>query len=241
MTRSLPEIAPDERELERLEFTSMRLETEGPVATLAWALREFGSAAAIGTGFGVEGVAMIDMAVKLHPKPLVFFIDTGFLFPETYDLRRRLEERYGIEIVAVRPQLTPDEQEDTYGAKLWAFDPDFCCSLRKVEPLESFLDGYAAWVTAIRRGQTANRALARAVEWDAARKLVKVSPLVTWTREQVWEYVRANDVPYNELHDRGYPSIGCTHCTRAVKPGEDIRAGRWSGIEKTECGLHSRP
>jgi phosphoadenosine phosphosulfate reductase len=217
-----------------------RLEALGPAATLSWAFAEYGEAVAIATGFGVEGAALVDMAVKLNPRPYVFFIDTGFHFAETLALRTRMERRYGIDIHAIAPDLTPDEQEDTYGARLWHYDPDFCCSMRKVEPLERFLAERDAWITAIRRNQTAARATARAVEWDDRFGLVKVNPLVSWTREMVWDYVLRNEVPYNPLHDRGYPSVGCTHCTRAVRPGEDERAGRWSGHAKTECGLHVR-
>jgi phosphoadenosine phosphosulfate reductase len=222
----------------RLSTIAADLEREGPLGTLEWAFAEFGSSIALATGFGVEGAVLIDLAVRVEPKPFVFFVDTGFLFPETYELRRRLEARYDIEIHAVEPQLTPQEQDDAYGPRLWAFDPDFCCSLRKVEPLDSFLEGWDAWITAVRRDQTSVRASAQVVEWDERRSAVKVNPLVAWSKKAVWDYVLANEVPYNPLHDTGYPSIGCTHCTRAVRQGEDERAGRWAGFRKTECGLH---
>jgi phosphoadenosine phosphosulfate reductase len=235
MTSLLREPAPD-----RLDVTSARLEQQGAVAALEWAFEEFGPRVALGTGFGLEGAALLDMAVRIEPKPVVFFVDTGFLFPETYELRRRLEARYEIEIQAVEPALTPQQQEDVFGARLWAFDPDFCCSMRKVEPLDDFLVSYAAWITAVRRTQTANRAAAQVLEWDDRRGVVKVNPLVAWSREEVWRYVRANDVPYNPLLERGYPSIGCTHCTRRVNAGEHERAGRWAEFGKTECGLHLR-
>ena len=216
------------------------LEPAGPAAVLAWAFAELGPDVAIATGFGVEGAALIDMAAKINPRPYVFFVDTGFHFDETLELRRRIERRYGIEIHALEPELTPDQQADAFGVRLLHYDPDFCCSMRKVEPLERFLATRDAWVTAIRRDQTANRATASVVEWDARFGLAKVNPLAAWTRAMVWEYVLDNDVPYNPLHDRGYPSVGCTHCTRAVMAGEPERAGRWSGREKTECGLHVR-
>ncbi len=235
MTRSLLKFAP-----ERIGEVACELEREGPVATLRWAFEEFAGSVVLGTGFGLEGAALLDMAVRVRSNPYVFFVDTGFLFPETYELRRRLEERYRIEIHAVEPALTPQQQEDVFGARLWNFDPDFCCSIRKVEPLDTFLMGYDAWITAVRRTQTSVRAAARVVEWDAGREVVKINPLVTWTRDDVWAYIRENDVPYNILHDRGFPSIGCTHCTRAVRGGEDERAGRWAGSQKTECGLHLR-
>jgi phosphoadenosine phosphosulfate reductase len=240
MTKASPSVAPDRAELDALEAHAERLEREGPVATLEWAFAEHRGSIALATGFGVEGAALIDMAVRVEPNPFVFFVDTGFLFPETHELRRRLEERYRIEIRAVEPELSPQRQEDVYGARLWAFDPDFCCQMRKLEPLEPVLTGLGAWITAVRRDQTSARATARVVEWDTRWGLVKINPLAGWTREMVWDYVLTNRVPYNPLHDRGYPSIGCTHCTRAVRPGESERAGRWSGFEKTECGLHLR-
>jgi phosphoadenosine phosphosulfate reductase len=134
--------------------------------------------------------------------------------------------------------LTPEEQEREHGAALWSRDPDRCCALRKVEPLKTKLTELAAWITAIRRDQTSSRAAARKVEWDVKFQRVKINPIADWTSEMVWSYAVKREVPYNPLHDQNYPSIGCTHCTRAIRPGESARAGRWSGSEKTECGLH---
>ncbi|HKV42081.1 MAG TPA: phosphoadenylyl-sulfate reductase, partial [Blastocatellia bacterium] len=168
----------------------------------------------------------------------IFFLDTGFLFPETYDLRRRIEARYGIEIRAVSTALTPEAQAKLYGPQLWASNPDLCCKLRKTEPLKVALAGAAAWATGIRRDQTPERAAAGVVEWDSRWDLVKINPLATWTRREVWRYVIRNDVPYNPLQDQGYKSIGCTHCTLATGEGDDERAGRWAGHQKRECGLH---
>ncbi|MGE5206271.1 MAG: phosphoadenylyl-sulfate reductase, partial [Chlamydiota bacterium] len=143
-----------------------------------------------------------------------------------------------IVIEKIHPALSPAEQERAHGAALWARDPDRCCGLRKVEPLRRKLAELEGWVTSIRRDQTAARAGARKLEWDAKFGLVKINPIADWSAAEVWDYIRRNDVPYNELHDRGYPSIGCTHCTRAITPGEEARAGRWPGFSKTECGLH---
>lgn len=210
-----------------------------PEQVLSWAFATYGDDLAIATGMGVEGMALLDIALRINPDAKVFTGDTEFLFPETYDLIDRVERRYGIKIEKLYSELTPEEQEKEFGPKLWARDPDQCCALRKVEPLRRKLATLDAWVTAIRRTQTAERAAVRKVDWDAKFNLVKISPLADWTREMVWSYVVKNDVPYNPLHDRNYPSIGCTHCTRAVKPGEDPRAGRWSGFGKTECGLHT--
>ena len=206
---------------------------------LSWAFETYGENVEIATGFGVEGMALLHMAAGINPELKVFTGDTEFLFQETYDLIDRVEERYGIKVERLYSELTPEEQEWAYGTALWARDPDRCCELRKVEPLRRKLATLDAWVTAVRRDQTAQRAQIRKIERDGKFGLVKISPLADWTRNDIWRYVARHDVPYNPLHDRNYPSIGCTHCTRAVQPGEDHRAGRWSGFGKTECGLHA--
>lgn len=230
---------PDNNSSPDLNQVANALESASPEDSLAWAFDTYDDKLSIATGFGAEGMALIDMAARINPKVDVFFIDTGFLFPETYDLRRQVEERYGIEIRAVRTGLTAETQQEIYGSKLWTKNPDLCCGLRKVEPLKAALRGLDAWITAIRRDQTADRAAARVVEWDSRWQLVKINPLVGWTRREVWKYVVANRVRYNPLHDQGYPSIGCTHCTRSVMQGEADRSGRWAGHHKTECGLHA--
>ena len=209
-----------------------------PRQVLAWAFDTFGQGVAISSAFGAEGMVLIDMASRVRKDFRLFTIDTEFLFPETYSLMDRIEERYGITIEKVYSVQSPEEQEGTHGAALWARDPDLCCNLRKVEPLRRKLGELNAWITSIRRDQTSARSGARRVEWDTKFGLVKINPIVDWTSKQVWRYIHDHDVPYNALHDQDYPSIGCTHCTRAVKPGEDPRAGRWPGFAKTECGLH---
>ena len=223
------------------DLSQVRLLAEdwNPEEVLAWAFRSYGQRLAVATGFGVEGMALIDMAVRLNPQVKVFTGDTEFLFPETYDLIDRVEEHYGIEIERLYSDRTPEEQERAYGKALWSRDPDLCCNLRKVEPLRRKLATLDAWATAIRRDQTAARAMTGKIDWDERFGLVKIAPLADWTREMIWGYVVRHNVPYNPLHDRNYPSIGCTHCTRAVVPGEDPRAGRWSGFQKSECGLHA--
>lgn len=236
----LVQLGSSVREYNHIEAAAVRLEAAPPEDVLRWAFDEFGGRVSIATGFGPEGVALIDLAVKINPRADIFFLDTSFLFPETYDLRRRIEDRYGIEIRAFQTEITPEAQESSFGPKLWAADPDLCCRLRKLEPLREALSNRAAWMTAIRRDQTEARASARVVEWDYQWRLVKINPVVRWTKSDVWDYIRKNDVPYNPLHEQGYPSIGCTHCTRAAREGEGERAGRWSGFAKTECGLHSR-
>ena len=215
------------------------LDTATPLEILRWALEQFGPRVTFATGFGAEGCVLVDL-IGRHRLPIdIFTLDTGLLFPETYDLWRRLEDRYALTIRGVRPERTVDEQAETHGPELWARHPDRCCEMRKVSPLVAELSRFDAWVTAIRRDQTAWRADALAVEWDQKFGLGKVNPLVRWTKQEVWSHLLEHDVPYNPLHDVGYPSIGCVHCTSVVTAGEDERAGRWRGAPKTECGLHA--
>jgi phosphoadenosine phosphosulfate reductase len=222
-----------------LEQIKVAAESWNPEQVLTWAFATYGDDVALATGMGAEGMALLDMAYRINPGVRVFTGDTEFLFPETYDLIDRVEAKYGITIERLYSELTPDEQARAFGQRLWAQDPDQCCQLRKVEPLRRKLATLDAWMTAIRRGQTPERAGIRKVDWDVKFDLVKISPLADWTREMVWSYILKHEVPYNPLHDRNFPSIGCTYCTRAVLPGEDQRAGRWSGFAKTECGLHT--
>jgi phosphoadenosine phosphosulfate reductase len=214
------------------------LEGESPSEILRWASKHIGPKLTFATGFGAEGCVIIDLIARNNLPVDVFTLDTGLLFPETYDLWRRLEAKYGITIRAVRPDQTVEQQSAAHGPALWERDPDQCCELRKVLPLRNALAGFEAWITAIRRDQTAERAYARVVENDRKFGLVKVNPLVTWTHDDVWGHLYAHDVPFNALHEQGYPSIGCHPCTAAVLPGEDARAGRWRGKSKNECGLH---
>ena len=220
---------------------SAELEAAEPGAVLAWAATRFAPRLGFATGFGVEGCVLIDLAARAGLAVDIFTLDTGLLFPETYELWRRLEARYGVTIRAVRPPLSVEEQARVHGDALWLRDPDACCRMRKVEPLAREATRFDAWISAIRRDQTAERASAGVVERDRRFGIVKVNPLVRWTFKDVWRHVHEHDVPYNPLHDQGYPSIGCAPCTSAVAPGEDARAGRWRGTAKTECGLHVIP
>lgn len=213
-------------------------ESWNPQRVLSWAFETFENEVAISSAFGAEGMVLIDIASRARKDFRVFTVDTEFLFPETYSLIDRIEQKYEIKIERVVSLHSPEEQQRIHGAALWARDPDLCCNLRKVEPLRRKLSTLRAWITSIRRDQTAFRKGARKIEWDEKFGLVKVNPIADWSSKQVWRYLVENDVPYNSLHDQNYPSIGCTHCTRAVRPGEDPRAGRWPGTSKTECGLH---
>jgi phosphoadenosine phosphosulfate reductase len=203
-------------------------ETWKPEQALRWGLSRFGPSLAIASSFGAEDVVLIDIASSLASKFRVFTLDTDFLFPETYALIEEVEARYGIEVEHTRSEFTPEAQAAQYGPALWSSQPDTCCQLRKVEPLKKKLAGLDAWVTGVRRDQAPTRANTPKLAWDSKFGLVKLNPLADWNWSQVWDYIRANQVPYNPLHDRDYPSIGCTYCTRPVKPGEDPRAGRWS-------------
>jgi phosphoadenylyl-sulfate reductase (thioredoxin) len=227
----------------RAELTAWSADLEGRDAAdvLQWAAEQFPGRVTFATGFGMEGCAIIDMIARRSLPIDLFTLDTGLLFSETYDLWRSLESRYGLKIRAVRPEHTVEEQAQLEGPELWTRTPDRCCELRKTLPLRSTLVKFDAWISAIRRDQTPDRADAPVVGWDGRFGLVKVNPLVRWTLDDVRSYVREHDVPISGLHDRGYPSIGCMPCTTPVLPGEDSRAGRWRGREKTECGLHIIP
>jgi phosphoadenosine phosphosulfate reductase len=214
-------------------------ESWSPQHVLKWAFESFSQSVAIASAFGPEGMAVIDMAAHLRGADFrLFTLDTEFLFPDTYSLMDRIEQKYGITIERVYSPLSPEEQERVHGAALWNRDPDVCCNLRKVAPLRQKLSELSAWITGIRREQTPDRAGALKIGWDSKFDIVKINPIADWNSAQVWRYICDHDVPYNPLHDRGYPSIGCKYCTRAVLPGEDQRNGRWSGFAKNECGLH---
>ena len=221
-----------------LETPGRDLESAPAVEILSWVADRFGSRLTFATGFGAEGCVLIDL-IGRHDLPIdLFTLDTGLLFDETYDLWRRLESRYGVTIRGVVPELSVEAQGAEHGDRLWERAPDRCCGMRKVALLERELAKVDAWITAIRREQTPQRADALVVEWDTKFRIAKINPLVRWTKTDVWRHLLEYRVPYNPLHDRGYPSVGCKPCTSAVTPGEDDRAGRWRGAVKTECGLH---
>lgn len=220
---------------------SQELEGRPASEILAWAVDRAGPRVAFATGFGAEDCVVIDLIARAKLPVDVFTLDTGVLFDETYELWGRLETIYGVKIRGVRSAQTPYEQAVAFGPALWERDPDRCCELRKVIPLRHELARFDSWITAIRRDQTPERASAQIVEMDHKFNLVKINPLATWTHDDVWAHIFANDVPVNPLHHRGYPSIGCSPCTSAVIPGEDLRAGRWRHWAKRECGLHVTP
>jgi phosphoadenosine phosphosulfate reductase len=214
------------------------LVAQTPEAILQWAVQTFHPRLTMGTAFGPEGNCIIHMLAAIEPQVRIFNLETGYQFAETLELRERIKQKYGIEVEYIRPDLTVEEYEAEHGGPLYVIRPDQCCHDRKIVPLRRAAVGYDAWISAIRKDQTGDRAKASVVEWDAKFSLVKINPLLNWTKQDVWKFITKNDVPYNPLHDRGYPSIGCWPCTAPVGAGEDERAGRWRGTGKKECGLH---
>jgi phosphoadenosine phosphosulfate reductase len=217
-----------------------QLEAAAPEAIIAWAVERFYPKLTMATAFGPEGCVILSMLARIEPRVYVFNLETGYQFPETLDLRDRIALRYGIEVDLRRPELSVEEYEARHGGPLYKSNPDQCCFDRKIRVLQEASKGFHAWMSGIRRDQSSDRAQAPIVGWDKKFNLVKISPLANWTKKDVWKRITDEDIPYNPLHDQGYPSIGCWPCTRAVLEGEaDERAGRWSGIAKTECGLHT--
>ena len=224
---------------EELTEVNERLADATPSEILQWGVERYFPRLTMATAFGPEGCILIHLLAEIEPRVRVFNLDTGYQFAETLTLRDQIADRYGIEVEMVRPDLTVEAYEHLHGGPLYVSNSDQCCYERKIVPLRRALVGYDSWITAIRADQSAHRARAKAVGWDAKFGLMKVNPLLSWTRRDVWAYIVANQVPYNPLHDRGYPSIGCWPCTQAVAGGNDERSGRWAGQAKTECGLHS--
>ena len=227
--------------IEELKVVNQRFEGQAPQEVLAYGLGQYFPSIALACSFGPEDVVIWDMMYQINPKASLFYLDTDFLFKETYDVRERIKIKYNLgpeQMIEVKSDFTPEQQAEKFGDRLWIRQPDQCCKIRKVDPLTRILKSYSAWVTGIRRDQVPTRANAKVLEWDENFQLVKINPLAAWTNDAVWSYIKANNVPYNVLHDQNYPSIGCTHCTAPVLLGQDPRSGRWKNFEKTECGLH---
>jgi len=223
-----------------LESANRLLEGASPEEILRWGVETYFPKLTMATAFGPEGCAILHMLSRIEPRVRVFNLDTGYQFAETLQLRDRIAEELGIDVELVRAEQSVPEYEAANGGAVYPVEPDRCCHDRKIVPLRKAVVGYDAWISSIRADQSSHRARASVVGWDTKFGLVKLNPLLRWTHRDVWAYVVANNVPYNPLHDRGYPSIGCWPCTRAVASGEtDERAGRWVGQAKTECGLHS--
>jgi phosphoadenosine phosphosulfate reductase len=209
------------------------LEDATPQEVLEHLVEHFHPRLYVACSFQKEASVIMDMLLKIEPEARFFTLDTGLLFPETYETWRLLEDRYGVK-VEVYQGMSLARQANEHGDELWNSDPDSCCGIRKVEPLKEALSQVDAWVSGMRRDQSPSRRGTSKFHWDDKHELWKANPLADWSEKDVWNYIVEHDVPYNELHDRGYASVGCTHCTL---PGSG-RAGRWAGTDKIECGLH---
>jgi len=222
-----------------LSESNERLERAPVSEAIAWAHETFGAGLVMATGFGPSGVVLAHYVAEMAIDLRVFYIDTSLLFPSTHRLKEELSERLGLTFEPISG-IGLEQQSAEHGSQLWSRNPDRCCHIRKVAPLREYLKGKGAWITGLRRDQSAGRAGSQILEWDQRNGLYKLNPLAAWTSDDVWRYIREHRLPYNDLHDEGYPSIGCEPCTRNVALGEDERAGRWAGTNKTECGIHQR-
>jgi len=234
-----PPLNPTDDFLAELERESNSLELATPQEILRWAVDRFAPKFTMATAFGPEGMTLIHMLAEIAPETPIFNLETGYQFAETLELREKVKERYGIEIELKYPETTVEQYEAANGGPLYKTNPNQCCFDRKLKVLHQAAKGQYAWASAIRRDQSSDRANAPIVGWDRKFQLAKVSPLANWTKQKVWALIHDQKIPYNPLHDQGYTSIGCQPCTRATLFGEDERSGRWSGFQKTECGLHT--
>lgn len=226
---------------EGLRRVSWRLEEASAEEVLGWALKTYADGLTLSLSFGgAEGMVLLDMLWRQGARVRIFTLDTGFLFEETVEFRKKVMKRYEMPLEVVHPELTVAAQTRQFGDRLYRSNPDLCCYMRKVEPQRRALAGYDAWITGIRRTQTEQRANTPVVGWEEHLAVAKIAPLASWSAEQVRDYVDRYQVPLNPLWERGYTSIGCEPCTRRVQDGEQGRAGRWADTEKTECGLHTR-
>jgi phosphoadenosine phosphosulfate reductase len=222
---------------EHAEFLSTELAHAHPHEVIQFAQELFEDEVTLACSF--QDLVLLDIAAKAAPGLRVFTVDTGFLFYETEATMRRAMQRYPqLRFEVFRPRIDITTQADQHGRALYSREPELCCAIRKVEPTQRALAGYKAWITGIRRDQSATRASIQPVAWDLRHNMIKFAPLYAWTSDDVWTYARMHDVPYNPLHDRGYPSIGCAPCT-SIPANGDIRSGRWAGTAKSECGIHS--
>ncbi|MGK2931984.1 MAG: phosphoadenylyl-sulfate reductase [Solirubrobacterales bacterium] len=219
------------------EAVAEELESKTASEVLEWAFNQFGQDMYIACSFQKTSSVVMQLATEINQQARFFYLDTDVLFPETYETRDRLAEHFNVKFERWH-NLTLEEQTAEYGDKLWNRDPDACCGIRKVEPMRRALGTVDAWVAGVRRADSATRANTRKFAWDKKFNIWKLNPIADWSERDVWNHLNLHNVPYNPLHDQGYPSIGCTHCTRPVVPGQSARDGRWSGSGKTECGIN---
>jgi phosphoadenosine phosphosulfate reductase len=224
----------------RLQEVVRRAENEldgaSAVEVLTWVDKVLDGRWVVATS--MQDALVVSLAAQVRPGVDVVFLDTGYHFAETLTLRDAVAASYPVRLLNVQPGLTVEQQDADHGPRLYERDPDLCCFLRKVTPLNTVLELYDAWVTGLRKAETESRRAAAPVEWDERRQIVKVNPIVDWTDEDVESYIEDNGIMVNLLRGAGYASIGCEPCTRPVAAGEDARAGRWAGFGKRECGIH---
>lgn len=214
-------------------------ETKGALEALNWAYTTYGDEIVYACSFGVEGILLIDLISKVKPDAKIVFLETGLHFKETYDLIKKVNEKYPqLKIEMKLPSLTLEEQANQFGEELWKREPNKCCNIRKILPLQEALKDAPAWISGLRREQSPARQKTNFVNLDQKFQSIKICPLIHWTWKEVWRYVYYKGLPYNPLHDIGYPSIGCEVCTLPAANTNDTRSGRWAGTSKTECGLH---
>lgn len=215
-------------------------EYKGALQVLEWSYKEYGKDIVYACSFGIEGIVLIDLIAKVQPNAQIVFLDTDVHFKETYETIESVRKKYPtLDIVLKKPNLTLQQQAIQFGEELWKTEPNKCCQIRKLEPLNDALNGAKAWISGLRREQSETRKHVEFINKDNRFKSIKICPLIYWTWKDVWRYVAKHNLIYNPLHDQGYPSIGCEHCTKPVFSMEDLRAGRWQGTGKTECGLHT--
>ncbi|WP_269321896.1 phosphoadenylyl-sulfate reductase [Oceanobacillus salinisoli] len=205
---------------------------------IKWAYQAYKEKILYSCSFGAEGIVLIDLISKVNPEAKIVFLDTNLHFKETYSLLDKVKKKYPkLNIKIVEPAFTLEQQAKKYEKKLWEHNPNQCCQIRKIIPLEKELENVDAWISGLRREQSPTRKSMEYINKDHRFKRVKICPLIHWTWDNVWKYIKLNNLPYNELHDHNYPSIGCAMCTLPVTKG-DQRSGRWANFEKIECGLH---
>lgn len=214
-----------------------RFEHQSPDDLLIWVSEQFGNEVVLGTGFGPSGVVLIHKITQLNLPIKVFCLDTNLLFDETYSLWDKIEKKFNLTVESVSPILTLEGQAKLHKEELWKSDPDKCCYLRKVLPLQKYLSNKSGWITGLRRSQSNMRKEIEKIEWDPSNKVFKLNPLADWSQDKIWNYIDEHNLPYNPLHDEGFPSIGCIPCTEPATD-RDERSGRWKNLEKTECGIH---
>ena len=230
----------------KISSLNQQLADADAVGLIAYFLNEYKGRIALSSSLGLEDQVLTEMVCSIDKNAKIFTLDTGRLFPETYDLIHRTNQKYGIRIQVFFPEAHHvEEMVREKGINLFynsIEDRKTCCRIRKIEPLQRAFSGLDVWICGLRRDQSVTRSAMQPIEWDESNGLIKVNPLIDWTEEQVMNYILENKIPYNPLHDKNFPSIGCQPCTRAILPGEDLRAGRWwwENPDTKECGLHKR-